>query len=65
MLVFDLASGSEVQAVESPDVCGVAAAGAGFACSTGAGLFLRHAGGGADAPVRFADLAFDNHLVRI
>ena len=35
---------------------------AGFACSTGEGLFLRHGGGaGADAQ----GLAFDNHLVRI
>ena len=59
MLVFDLATGELAEVVESADICGVAAAAGGFACSTGEGLFL---GGG--GPVRL-DLAFDNHLVRI
>jgi hypothetical protein len=63
MLVFDLATGA-VEVVEAADICGVAAAREGFACSTGEGLFLRHAAA-ARPGVRFPDLAFDNHLVRI
>jgi hypothetical protein len=62
MLICDLDSGA-VERVDSADICGVAAADSGFACSTGAGLFLRP---GVDpAPVRIPGLAFDNHLVRI
>jgi hypothetical protein len=61
MLVFDVASGGEVEVLSSADICGVAAGPDGFACSTGAGLFLRHGG----EPVRMEGLAFDNHLVRI
>jgi len=34
MLVFDLATNSLVEVVEATDICGVAAAGKGFACST-------------------------------
>jgi hypothetical protein len=63
MLVFDLATGA-VEVVEAADICGVAAAPGGFACSTGEGLFLRHAPA-ARPGVRFPGLAFDNHLVRI
>jgi hypothetical protein len=64
MLVFDILSGAEVEVVPSADICGVAAGASGFACSTGAGLFLRHAGGDAGT-VKLDGLAFDNHLVRI
>jgi hypothetical protein len=60
MLIFDLAAGELAEVVEATDICGVAAARSGFACSTGEGLFLT---GG--EPVRLPDLAFDNHLVRI
>ena len=65
MLVFDLAA-SGVEVVEATDICGVAAAAAGFACSTGEGVFLTagRAAAAGDA-VRFERLAFDNHLVRI
>ncbi len=66
MLVFDLASGETVEVVSASDVCGVAAAATGFACSTGEGVFLTRGPGGAEGPgVRLPDLAFDNHLVRI
>jgi hypothetical protein len=64
MLVFDIAGAAEVQVVPSTDICGVAAGASGFACSTGEGLFLRHAGEDAGT-VRLDGLAFDNHLVRI
>ena len=52
--------------VEATDICGVAAAAAGFACSTGEGVFLTagRAAAAGDA-VRFERLAFDNHLIRI
>ena len=63
MLVFDLASGA-VEVVEAPDICGVAALGKGFACSTGEGRFLLLDGGPAREE-RVPGLAFDNHLVRI
>ena len=55
-----------VEVVEATDICGVAAAAAGFACSTGEGVFLTagRAAAAGDA-VRFERLAFDNHLVRI
>jgi hypothetical protein len=66
MLVFDLAGGGAVDVVEAADICGVAALGGGFACSTGEGLFLvRRPDVTAGTPVRFDGLAFDNHLVRI
>ena len=66
MLVFDLAAPGGVEVVEATDICGVAAAAAGFACSTGEGVFLTagRAAAAGDA-VRFERLAFDNHLVRI
>jgi uncharacterized protein len=66
MLVFDLAASGGVEVVEATDICGVAAAAAGFACSTGEGVFLTagRAAAAGDA-VRFERLAFDNHLVRI
>ena len=60
MLVFDLGARGLVEVVEAADICGVAAGAGGFACSTGEGRFM--SGGG---KVRLADLAFDNHLVRI
>ena len=64
MLIFDLAGTAPVAVVESADICGVASAGPGFACSTGAGLFLKR--GAAPAPdLHFDRVAFDNHLVRI
>ena len=63
MLIFDLASGA-VEVVEAPDICGVAALGKGFACSTGEGRFLLLDGGPAREE-RVPGLAFDNHLVRI
>ena len=64
MLIFDLAGPAPVAVVEATDICGLAAAGTGFACSTGEGRFLRR--GGAPAPdLRFDRVAFDNHLVRI
>jgi hypothetical protein len=63
MLVFDLESGA-VEVVEAADVCGVAALGQGFACSTGEGRFLTLAQGSL-REARVAGLAFDNHLVRI
>jgi len=64
MLVFDIAGSGEVEVVPSADICGVAAGATGFACSTGEGLFLRHAGEDAGT-VKLDGLAFDNHLVRI
>ena len=64
MLVFDLAGDAPVEIVEAADICGVAAAGNGFACSTGEGLFFKR-GIAAGGDVRFDGLAFDNHLVRI
>jgi hypothetical protein len=64
MLIFDLATPGVVEVVDAPDICGVAAAAAGFACSTGEGMFLRR-GAGAGVEVRVEGLAFDNHLVRI
>lgn len=45
------------------DICGLAALGAGFACSTGEGRFLTLGGGVGETQI--AGLAFDNHLVRI
>jgi hypothetical protein len=64
MLIFDLAGDTPPQVVEATDICGLAAAGTGFACSTGEGLFLKR--GGTTAPdLRFERVAFDNHLVRI
>jgi hypothetical protein len=63
MLVFDLATPGGVDVVEATDICGVAAGAAGFACSTGEGVFLTR-GQAADA-ARFDRLAFDNHPVRI
>ena len=48
--------------VEAADICGVAAAAAGFACSTGEGLFMTRRRRG---EVRLPGLAFDNHLMRI
>ena len=63
MLIFDLAGGA-VEVVEAPDICGVAALGKGFACSTGEGRFLLLDGGPAREK-RVPGLAFDNHLVRI
>jgi hypothetical protein len=66
MLVFDLGREDRVEVVEAADICGVAAAAEGFACSTGEGLFLtRGQGAAAGDAVRFDRLAFDNHLVRI
>lgn len=65
MLIFDLAGDAPVEVVEAADICGLAAAGAGFACSTGEGLFLKRAGGAAVPDLRFERVAFDNHLVRI
>jgi len=62
MLVFALDTGT-VEVVEAPDICGVAALGAGFACSTGEGRFLTLGGGIGET--RIDGLAFDNHLVRI
>lgn len=61
MLVFDLATGAATP-VASPDLCGVAAAGGRFVCTTGEGLFLDPVGGGRRA---FDGLAFDNHIVRL
>jgi hypothetical protein len=63
MLVFDLRTGA-VEVVEAADVCGVAALGAAFACSTGEGRFLV-LDDRAPREARVPDLAFDNHLVRI
>ncbi len=60
MLVFDLATDALVEVVGATDICGVAAAGTGFACSTGEGRFLCSGG-----EMRLSDLAFDNHLIRI
>lgn len=62
MLVFDLSDGREVRMVEAADICGVAAAGGDFACTTGTGAFLAPGGSGAQA---IAGLAFDNHLIRV
>jgi hypothetical protein len=59
MLIFDIANGG-VEALEAADVCGVAAAPGGFACTTGEGRFI-----GAAASLEHANLAFDNHLIRI
>jgi hypothetical protein len=59
-LVFDLDAPGAVIVEEAVDVCGVAARGAGFAATTGAGRFRCDG-----AEVTFPDLAFDNHLVRI
>ena len=50
--------------VEATDICGVAALGGGFACSTGEGRFLRSAAG-RRARRGSPGLAFDNHLVPI
>ena len=61
MVVFDL-EGDGVEAVEAADICGVAAASGGFACTTGEGRFLAAAGG---SERLHPGLAFDNHLVRI
>lgn len=61
MLVFDLATGAATSVV-SPDLCGVATAGARFVCTTGEGLFLDPTEGGRRV---FAGLAFDNHIVRL
>ena len=63
MLVFDLGSGV-AEVVEAADVCGVAALGGGFACSTGEGRFLL-LDGGAVREERVAGVAFDNHLVPV
>jgi hypothetical protein len=63
MLVFDLGSGA-VEVVEAADICGVAALGDGFACSTGEGRFLL-LDGGRKREGRVAGVAFDNHLVSI
>lgn len=65
MLVFDLTTEGAVDVVESADICGVAAGPAGFACSTGEGLFLSAGQQAATDSVRLQGLAFDNHLVRI
>ena len=69
MLIFDLTGAAAPEVVEAADICGVAAAGAGFACSTGTGLFLKRgpgrSAGAAASDVRFDAVAFDNHLVRI
>jgi hypothetical protein len=65
MLIFELAGGGAVEAVEATDICGVAALGPGFACSTGEGLFITRGTEALAAPVRIERLAFDNHLVRI
>lgn len=66
MLVFDLTGATPPEVVEATDICGVAAAGAGFACSTGTGLFFQRGTGSATGTdVRFDAVAFDNHLVRI
>lgn len=54
MLVFDLTGATPPEVVEATDICGVAAAGAGFACSTGTGLFFQRGTGsatGTDVPV--------------
>ena len=64
MLIFDLATPGAVEVVDATDICGVAAAPAGFACSTGEGVFLTR-GPGAAPEVRIEGLAFDNHLVGI
>ncbi|MBP7001305.1 DUF1513 domain-containing protein [Amaricoccus sp.] len=62
MLVFDLATGAATE-LDSPDLCGVAAAQGRFVCTTGEGLFLDAAvAGGRRA---FSGLAFDNHIVRL
>lgn len=60
MLVFDVAGGA-VQEIRSPDLCGVACSGDGFAFTTGAGTFGRD---NAFAVVH-AGVAFDNHLVAV
>lgn len=60
MLAFDL-DGDGVTAMEETDVCGVAATAQGFALTTGMGRFLAPEG----PPLAHADLAFDNHLMRI
>lgn len=60
MLVFSLDGGDEILVEEATDICGVAAAAGGFASSTGTGS-LRMNG----RVVRFQNLAFDNHLIRI
>jgi hypothetical protein len=65
MLIFDLRAPGEVEVVAAPDICGVAAAAGGFACSTGEGRFVAGVGGGAPREARLDRLAFDNHLVRI
>lgn len=66
MLVFDLATGETEEVVAAADICGVAPAGFGFACSTGEGHFLTRGPAGFEGPeVRLPDLAFDNHLIRI
>ncbi len=66
MLVFDLATGETVEVVEAADICGVAAGGTGFTCSTGEGVILTRGEPAASGDaVRLSNLAFDNHLVRI
>lgn len=60
MVVFDL-DGDRIEALEASDICGVAMAPDGFACTTGEGRFL---GAGGNERLH-AGLAFDNHLVRI
>lgn len=60
MLVFDLADGA-VRAVQSPDLCGVARSGDGFAFTTGHGAFGRDD----DVVASHTSLAFDNHLVAV
>lgn len=62
MLVFDLATG-EATELDSPDLCGVAAARGRFVCTTGEGVFIDPASAGGRRS--FAGLAFDNHIVRL
>jgi hypothetical protein len=60
MLIFDVV-GDAVEEIVSPDLCGVACSGDGFAFTTGTGVFSRD-----DATaVVHAGLAFDNHLVAV
>ena len=58
--VIDLASERVVATGETPDVCGVAAAGDGFLLSSGHGGLRALGGAGGEKPLLAA--AFDNHL---
>ena len=65
MLVFDLASGAEVEMVEATDICGVAAAGGRLRLLDRRGAVPAARGRRRRRRGALPDLAFDNHLVRI